>query len=50
MLRGLHTKYICYIAENFFPTARALIGYFDVTWHLAMNLFPTKSLRRNSEV
>ena len=30
------------IAGNFFPTARALIGYFEVTWHLTMKLFPAK--------
>ena len=27
----------CYIAGNFFPTARALIGYFEVTWHMTSN-------------
>ena len=32
----------CCIAGNFFPTARALIGYFEVIWHLTMNLFPAK--------
>ena len=34
----------CYIAGNFFPTTRALIGYFEVTRHLTMKLFPDKSL------
>ena len=29
---------------NLFPTARALIGYFGVTWHLTMKLFPAKNL------
>ena len=32
----------CNIAGNFFATARALIGYFEVTWHLTMKLFPAK--------
>ena len=32
----------CYIAGHFLPTARALIGYFEVTWHLTMKLFPAK--------
>ena len=27
----------CYMAGNFFPTARALIGYFEVTWHMTSN-------------
>ena len=31
-----------YISGNFFPTARALIGYFKVTWHLTIKLFPAK--------
>ena len=30
------------IAGNFFPTARALIVYLEVTWHLRMKLFPAK--------
>ena len=30
----------CYIAGNFFPTARALIDYFELPWHLTMKLFP----------
>ena len=34
----------CYIAEIFPRTAHALIGYFEVTWHLTLKLFPTKSL------
>ena len=28
-----------YIAGYFLPTARTLIGYFEVTWHLTMKLF-----------
>ena len=32
----------CYTARNFFPPARALIGYLEVTWHLTMKLFPDK--------
>ena len=32
----------CYTAGNFFPPARALIGYLEVTWHLTMKLFPAK--------
>ena len=35
-------KNTCYIAGNVFPTARALVGYFEVTWHLTMKLFPAK--------
>ena len=31
----------CYLAGNF-PTAYALIGYFEVTWHLTMKLFRAK--------
>ena len=27
---------------KFFPTARALLGYFEVTWHLIMKLSPAK--------
>ena len=38
ILHNLH----CYIAENFFSTARSVIGYFEVTWHLTMKLFPAK--------
>ena len=30
----------CYIAGNLFLTARTLIGYFEVTSHLTMKLFP----------
>ena len=33
---ALNKKY-CYIAGNFFPTACALIGYFEVTWHMTSN-------------
>ena len=25
-----------------FPTVHALIGYFEVTWHLTIKLFPAK--------
>ena len=39
-------KYICYIAGNFFPTARTLIGYFEVTWHLTLKLLPAKISER----
>ena len=39
-------RWNCYIAENLFPTARALIGYFEVTWHLTMKLFPAKISER----
>ena len=35
-----------YIAGNFFTTARALIGYLEVTWHLTMKLFPNKISER----
>ena len=31
-----------YIAGNFFPKAHSVIGYFKVTWHLTMKLFPAK--------
>ena len=41
----LNKKY-CYIAGDFFPTACALIGYFAVTWHLTIKLFPAKISRR----
>ena len=30
------------IAGIFFQRARTLIGYFEVTWHLIMKLFPAK--------
>ena len=29
-------------SREFFPTARALICYFEVTWHLTNKLFPAK--------
>ena len=32
----------CYTAGNFFPPARALIGYLEVTWRVTMKLFPAK--------
>ena len=35
---------ICYIAEFFTPTAGALIGYFEVTGHVTIKLYPAKSL------
>ena len=35
-------KSYCYKAGNFFPTRHAPIGYFKVTWHLTMKLFPAK--------
>ena len=31
------------IAGNFFLTARALIGYFEVTWPLTMKPFPAQN-------
>ena len=35
----------CYVAAFFpAPAARALISYFEVTWHLTIKLFPAKSL------
>ena len=53
MRKGLYTanrsnQYCCYIAGNFFPTARALIGYFEVTWHLTMKLFPANISERGT--
>ena len=39
-------KELCYIAGIFFPTALALIGYFEVKWHLTMKLFPAKISER----
>ena len=39
----------CYRAEKFFLTARALIGYFEITWHLTMKLFPAKISERTME-
>ena len=35
---------LCYIAECFPLRARALIGYFEVTWHVTIKLFPAKCL------
>ena len=32
----------CFVAGNFFSTARGLICYFEVTRHLTMKLFPAK--------
>ena len=40
-LLDLHNCF-CYVAGNFFSTVHALIGYFAVTWHLTMKLFPAK--------
>ena len=34
------------MAGNFFPTARALIGFFEDTRHLTMKLFPAKISER----
>ena len=33
-----------FFAEIFYPTARTLIGYSEVTWHLTMKLFPARIL------
>ena len=38
----------CYIAEFFPITAGPLIGYFDVTWHLTIKLFPLKVSERTT--
>ena len=35
-----------HIAGNCLPTTRVLIGYFEVTWHLTMKLFPAKISER----
>ena len=43
---GKSTVTNCYVAGNVFPTVRALVGYFKVTWHLIMKLFPTKISER----
>ena len=40
-LLDLHNLF-CYVDGNFFSTVHALIGYFEVTWHLTMKLFPAK--------
>ena len=40
-LLDLHNCF-CYVDGNFFSTVHALIGYFEVTWHLTMKLFPAK--------
>ena len=39
-LLDLHNCF-CYVVGNFFSTVHAIIGYFEVTWHL-MKLFPAK--------
>ena len=49
-----NNKY-CYIAGNVFPTVHALIGYFEVTWHLTIKLFPAKiseqaTLQKNNDI
>ena len=45
-LLGKQLILFCYVAGIFFPTARALIGYFEVTRHLTMKLFPAKISER----
>ena len=44
----VYNKSNCYIAGNFFSTARGLIGYCEVTWHLTMKLFPAKLSERST--
>ena len=44
--RGAVNKVYCYVAGNFFITVRALIGFFEVTSHLTMKLFPAKISER----
>ena len=39
-------NFSCYVAGNFFLTARALIGYVEVTLQLIMKLFPAKISER----
>jgi len=39
-------QYYCFTAGNFFLTACTLIGYFEVTWHLTMELVPAKIAER----
>ena len=41
-------NHICYIAAQFFPTARAFIRYFEVMWYLTMKLFPAKITEREN--
>ena len=41
--RHVKTLYRVLYRWKFFPTARALIGYFEVTWHPTMKLFPSKT-------
>ena len=43
---GRFIKSFCYIARNFFSSARGLIGYFEITWHLTIKLFPAKISER----
>ena len=45
---GRFIKSFCYIARNFFSTARGLIGNFEVTWHLTIKLFPDKISERET--
>ena len=42
----LHLTEVLKLLYSWFfpPAARALIGYFEVTWHLTTKLFPAKSL------
>ena len=35
-----------YMAASYLPTAHALIGYFEVKWHVTMKLFPSKIFER----
>ena len=37
------TLVCCHTGGNLSPTVRALIGYFEVTCHLTMKLFPAKN-------
>ena len=48
LLAGLlvRSNFDCYFAGVFPATARPFIGYFMVTWHLTMKLFPAKSHER----
>ena len=38
----------CYIAGHFFSTARGLIGYFEVTWHLTMKLLSGQHCKKST--
>ena len=48
--KSLIDRACVYIAVNFFPTARALIGYFEVTWHLTMKLCLAKITERAGNI